>query len=149
MEYEGKHFSNICKDDVDLSTDAEKKAMEEKNESSKELLDKMKDALNGEVTAVKFTNKLGSHAVCLTAEGYVSLEMAKILSQMPNGGNGVQAQLVLEINCDHPIAKKLETADEETLKKYTKILYSQARLIAGLSIDNPTELADAICDLMV
>jgi molecular chaperone HtpG len=149
MEYDGKHFANICKDDVDLSTDAEKEALTKKNEESKDLLDKMKEILSDEVSNVKFTNKLGSHAVCLSAEGYVSLEMAKVLSQMPGGNeNGVKAQLVLEINSEHPIAQKLAEVDEETLSKYTKILYSQARLIAGLNIDNPTELADNICDLM-
>lgn len=148
MEYEGKHFVNICKEDFDLSSDAEKEAITKKNEESKELLDKMKNALGDDVTAVKFTNKLGSHAVCLTAEGYVSLEMAKVLSQMPGASEGVKAQLVLEINSEHPIIKKLTEADDDTLKKYTKILYSQARLIAGLNIDNPTELADMICELM-
>ncbi len=148
MEYEGKHFANVQKDEVDLSTDAEKEAVQKKNESSKELLDKMKEILGGEVSAVKFTNKLGKHAVSLSAEGYVSLEMAKVLSQMPGGGEGVKAQLVLEINSDHALAKKLEEADEKTLEKYTKILYNQARLIAGLTVENPTEFADMICELM-
>ena len=148
MEYEGKHFVNIQKDDFDLSTDAEKEATQKKNEDSKELLEKMKENLGDEVTAVKFTNKLGSHAVSLAAEGYVSLEMAKVLSQMPGAGNDVKAQLVLEINANHPVVKKLETADDETLKKYTVVLYNQARLIAGLSIDNPTEFADTICEFM-
>ena len=149
MNYDEKEFANICKDDLDLSTEAEKETINKKNEESKELLDKMKEILGDEVTAVKFSNKLGHHAVCLTAEGYVSMEMAKVLSQMPNGGNGIKAQLVLEINCDHQIADKLAQADEDTLAKYTKILYAQARLIAGLSIDNPTELSDSICELMV
>ena len=149
MEYDGKHFANICKEEFDLSSDAEKKEVEEKNESAKELLEKMKDILGGEVTAVKFTNKLGSHAVALVAEGYVSIEMAKVLSEMPGAGEGVAAQLVLEISSTHPIADKLAAADEETLKKYTNILYNQARLIAGLPIANPTEFADTICDLMV
>ena len=149
MEYEGKHFANICKEEVDLSTDAEKKALEEKNETAKELLEKMKEALSGEVNAVKFTNKLGKHAVSLSAEGYVSLEMAKVLSQMPGADESVKAQLVLEINSTHPIDDKLAGVDDETLTTYTKILYNQARLIAGLPIDNPTELADSICDLLV
>lgn len=148
MEYEGKHFVNICKDDFDLSTDAEKEALSKKNEDSKELLDKMKEALGDEVTAVKFTNKLGSHAVCLSAEGFVSLEMAKVLSQMPGSNGNIDVQLVLEINSEHPIAKKLSNTDDETLGKYTNILYQQARLIAGLSIDNPTQLADTICEMM-
>lgn len=149
IEYDGKHFANVLKDEVDLSTDAEKEAIQKKNEGAKELLDKMKEILGGEVSSVKFTNNLGSHAVALSAEGYMSLEMAKVLSQIPGGeGENVKAQLVLEINSEHPIAKKLESADDETLSKYTKILYSQARLIAGLSIDNPTEFADMICEMM-
>lgn len=149
MDYDGKKFANICKDDLDLSTDAEKEALSKKNEDAKELLEKMKNILGDEVSSVKLTDKLGSHAVCLSAEGYVSLEMAKVLSQMPGGNdNGVKAQLVLEINSEHPIAEKLKNSDEDTLKKYTNILYSQARLIAGLPIDNPTELADSIIELM-
>ncbi|HIY33713.1 MAG TPA: molecular chaperone HtpG [Candidatus Eubacterium faecigallinarum] len=148
MEYDSKHFANICKDDLDLSTDAEKEAMTKKNEDSKDLLDKMKEALNGKVTAVKFSNKLGSHPVSLSAEGYVSLEMEKVLNSMPGANKGVKAQLVLEINSNHPVAEKLEKADDETLKKYTGLLYSAARLIAGLDIDNPTEFSDIIAELM-
>lgn len=148
MEYDGKKFVNICKDDLNLDTDAEKEALTKKNEDSKELLEKMKNILGDEVKEVKFTNKLGSHAVCLSADGYVSLEMAKILSQMPGANQNVKAELVLEINSENPVAEKLANADDETLKKYTTILYNQARLIAGLSIENPTELADTICELM-
>ena len=149
MEYDGKHFANILKDDFDISTDAEKEEMQKKNEDSKEWLGKMKDLLGDEVTAVKLTNKLGSHAVSLAAEGYMSLEMAKVFAQMPGANEQVKAQLVLEISSSHPIADKLANADDATLEKYTKILYNQARLIAGLTVDNPTELADSIVDLMV
>lgn len=148
MEYDGKHFANICKDDLDLSTDAEKEAMQKKNEEAKDLLDKMKEALDGQVTAVKFSNKLGSHPVSLTAEGYVSLEMEKVLNSMPGANQGVKAQLVLEINAVHPVVKKLESADDDTLKKYTKLLYSSARLIAGFDLANPTEFSDTIAELM-
>lgn len=148
MEYDGKHFANICKDDLDLSTDAEKEAISKKNEDSKDLLDKMKEALGDKVSAVKFSNKLGSHPVSLSAEGYVSLEMAKVLSQMPGANQGVKAQLVLEINSNHPVADKLAAADEQQLKKYVTLLYSSARLIAGLDLDNPTEFSDILAEMM-
>ena len=148
MEYDGKHFVNICKEDLDLSTDAEKEAINKKNEDSKELLDKIKEALGDKVSAVKFSNKLGSHPVSLSAEGYVSLEMEKVLSQMPGANQGVKAQLVLEINSTHPVAEKLANADDEHLKKYVSLLYSSARLIAGLDIDNPTEFSDILADMM-
>lgn len=148
MEYDGKHFVNVCKDDLDLSTDAEKEAMTKKNEDAKGLLDKMKEALDGKVTAVKLTNKLGLHPVCLSAEGYVSLEMEKVLNSMPGANQGVKAQLVLEVNADHPIVEKLKSVDDDTLKKYTKLLYSSARLIAGLDLENPTEFSDNLAELI-
>lgn len=148
MEYEGKHFANICKDDIDLSTDAEKEAINKKNEDSKELLDKIKNVLGDKVSAVKFSNKLGSHPVSISAQGYVSLEMEKVFSQMPGANQGMKAQLVLEINSEHPIVEKLENANDEQLKKYVTLLYSSARLIAGLDIENPTHFSDLIAEMM-
>ncbi len=152
MEYDGKKFANITKDDLNLESEDEKKAMEQKNADAKGLLDTMKEALGEEVSAVKFSGNLGSHAVCLSAEGYLSMEMEKVLSSMTGGGQGAKAQLVLEINDKHPLAEKLFALlkdDPETLKKYTKILYDQARLISGLDVQNPTALADSIVDMML
>ena len=151
MEYDGKKFANICKDELDLNTEDEKKALDEKNEASKDMLEEMKSYLDGEVSSIKFTNSIGAHAVCLSAEGYVSIEMAKVLSQMPGGNQGMKAQLVLEINSEHKVAEKLFelfASDRDKLKTYTKLLYNQARLVSGLAIDNPTEFADMITDLM-
>lgn len=152
VSYDDKKFANITKDELNLESDEEKKAIEKKNEDSKELLDAMKEALGDEVSAVKFSGSLGSHAVCLSAEGYVSMEMEKVLNSMPGSNGSVKAQLVLEINESHPIAEKLFTLfkeDPEKLKKYTSVLYNQARLISGLDIKNPTELADQIVEMMV
>ena len=115
------------------------------------MLETMKAALGESVTAVRFTNRLKSHPVCLVSEGVLSLEMEKILSQMPNGTDA-KAEVVMEINKDHPISDKLKQlaeTDTEKLEKYTKILYAQARLIEGLTVDNPTELSNMICDLML
>ena len=151
MEYDGRKFANICKDELNLNSEEEKKALDEKNEASKDMLEEMKSYLDGEVSSVKFTNSIGNHAVCLSAEGYVSLEMAKVLSQMPGGNQGMKAQLVLEINSEHKLAEKLFDLfanDRDKLKAYTKILYNQARLISGLQVENPTEFADMVTDLM-
>ncbi|MCH5317694.1 MAG: molecular chaperone HtpG [Eubacterium sp.] len=151
MEYDGKKFANICKDELNLNSDEEKKALDEKNDGAKDMLEEMKSYLDDEVSAIKFTNSIGAHAVCLSAEGYVSIEMARVLSQMPGGNQGMKAQLVLEINSEHKVAEKLFelfASDRDKLKTYTKLLYNQARLVSGLSIDNPTEFADMITDLM-
>ncbi|MBQ7542870.1 MAG: molecular chaperone HtpG [Clostridia bacterium] len=150
MEYEGKHFKNICADSLDLSTDEEKEALKEKNEQAKDLFERMKEAIGDGVQAVRFTNKLKNHPVCLTSEGDLSVEMEKVLNSLPNAGN-VHARLILEINENHPIADKLTTlasSDPDKIADYAKVLYAQARLIEGMPIDNPTEISSLICGWM-
>ena len=149
MDYEDKKFANVASEDVTLDSPGEKEALDKKNEEAKGMFDLMKESLVG-VKNVKFTNKLKNHPVCLSTEGAISLEMEKIMNSMPTGEE-VKADIVLEINEKHPIADKLHElyiSDKEALADYTKILYNQARLIEGLSIDNPTELTNLICDLM-
>ena len=149
-EYDGKTFTNICADKLDLDTEEEKKALETENKDSTELLDAIKTALDGKVSVVRFTNKLHEHPVCLTSEGMLSLEMEKVLNSMPNG-NSMKAELALEINRNHPIAEKLKTlfeTDKDKLSKYAKILYAEACLISGKSIENPAEFSELVCELM-
>ena len=108
------------------------------------------DALGGAVNDVVFTNKLKKYAVCLTSEGELSLEMEKVLGSMPNAG-GVKANLVMEINRNHPVAQKLKQlfeSDKDKVEKYSKLLYAQACLIGGRSIDDPANFSELICELM-
>lgn len=149
-EYDGKKFANICADNIDISSDEEKEELKKENEDAQAIFDVMSKELEGKVKAVRFTNKLKNHPVCLTSEGEISLEMEKVLNSMPTDQK-VKADLVLEINSEHPIAEKLKqlSGDEETLKKYSEILYSQACLIGGRTIDDPTGLSNLICELMV
>lgn len=150
-EYDGKQFQNICDEKFDVDTEEEKNQLKEKNEASKDMLDYIKDALEGDVTSVRFTNKLKNYAVCLTSEGGISLEMEKVLNAMPND-NKVKAEVVLEISANHPVAKKLADlyeGDKDTLKDYAKLLYAQGCLISGVSVKDPAELSKLISDLMV
>ena len=151
-EYEGKRFTNVCTEKLDLGTEEEKEALKRENEDATSLFDAMKEALSGAVSAVRFTNTLGEHPVSLSSEGELSVEMEKVLGKMPGGeGRGAKASLVLEINASHPVAAKLRTllvTDAARLADYTKILYAQARLINGLSIDNPAEISALVCGLM-
>ena len=152
MEFEGKKFKNICDGNLDLDTDEEKEQINKKNEEEKEKLEFMKEALGDKVSQVKYTDKLTSSAVCLSSEGYLSMEMEKILKQMPNNDGMMKAQIVLEINSDHSVNEKINKLyndDKETLKKFTKLLYYQARLISGLEIDNPQEFSNLICEFAI
>ena len=146
--YNDKQFVNVCAGDLDLDTDEEKDALKAENEAAAPMFATMQQAIGDSVKEVRFTHKLKNHPVCLTSMGDVSLEMEKVLNAMP-AGQKVHAQLALEINAEHPIAAKLKTLDDTTLATYARILYAQARLIAGMPVDNPTELSNLICDLMV
>ena len=149
QDYDSKKFVNVSDGKLDLETEEEKKETEKDNKDNSDLLKDMCEAIK-EVSEVKFSNKLKSHPVCLTTKGDVSIEMQKVFDAMPND-MGIKAETVLEINGKHPIAKKLKDLyknDKDEFDKYTKILYSEARIIAGLPIDNPTEISKLICDVI-
>ncbi len=152
MEYDGKKFINVCDNELNLDSDDEKKALEEENTNAKDMLDAMSNAIGDGVSSVRFTNKLKNHPVCLASEGGISLEMEKTLNAMPGAqDNKVKAQIVLEINAQHPIAEKLKTlydTDTDTLSKYAKLLYAEACLIGGKAVENPAEHSALICELL-
>ena len=150
MEYDGKKFASVSSESTDLETTEEKEVVEKINEDNKDMLIFMKEALNNDVQSVRFTHKLKNHPVCLTNEGIISVGMEKTLNTMQNN-QSAKAQMVLEINDNHDIAKKvrfLYESDKEELKKYAKVLYAQARLIEGLELENPTEISNLICEYL-
>ncbi|WP_195451196.1 molecular chaperone HtpG [Anaeromassilibacillus sp. 1001302B_160321_C8] len=151
MKYDDKEFRSISADDLDLETEEEKQAAAKKVEENKDMLAFMKESLDGKVKEVILSQKLKTHPVCLSSEGAISIEMEKVLNSMPNDQK-VQAQRVLEINSNHPIFEKLcslYAEDKDKLKEYTQLLYDQALLIEGVSIDDPVAFSNRICNLMV
>lgn len=149
QEYEGKKFTNVSDGNLDLESEEEKKETEKVNKDNSDLLKAMCEKI-GEVKEVKFSNKLKTHPVCLTTKGDVSIEMQKVFDAMPND-MGIKAETILEINEKHPISEKLKELyenDKEEFDKYTEILYSEARMIAGLPIENPTEISRLICEVI-
>ena len=149
QEYEGKKFKSIAQGDLNLDSEEEKQEIEKKKEENKDLLSSMKDALSGAVADVRISSRLKTHPVCLVSDEGISLEMEKVLSQNPEA-NGIKASRILELNPNHPIFTTLQNLkdNQTTLNLYTNILYNQALLIEGLSIENPVEYANQICDLM-
>ena len=151
--YEEKEFSNVCAEGSDLATEEEKAALSAENEASKDLLDFIKESIGDGLHAVRFTATLGKHAACLQSEGALSANMEKVLKNTPGAeAASVKAELVLEINREHPLADRLKglyDSDRETLKKYSRVLYAQARLVSGLSVENAAEISDLVCGLML
>ena len=153
MKYKDKNFKSISDGDLDLESEEEKEQNKKAAEENKDMFEFMTKALDGKVKAVRLSSKLKSHPVCLSAEGSITIEMEKVLGSMPQNENkDIKAEKTLEINGSHPIFEKLRElygTDKDKLGEYTKLLYSQALLIEGLSIEDPVEFANLVCGLMV
>ena len=141
INYDGKPFKSISDADLDLDTEEEKEEAKKLDEENKDMFTFMQEAIADKVKTVRLSKKLKTHPVCLSSDGSITIEMEKVLNAMPqNDGNKVKAEKALEINPNHPIFEKL--------KDYAKLLYDQALLIEGMSIDNPVEFANLVCELM-
>lgn len=148
--YDEHEFKNVSSDDLGLETEEEKKEAEKQREEYKPLLEAVQTALSDKVKSVIVSQRLKSHPVCLSSEGAISLEMEKVLNAMPNAEK-VQAQRVLELNPNHPIfavLQRLQEQNPEKLNQYADLLYNQALLIEGISIEDPVAFSNQICALM-
>ncbi len=150
-KYKDKEFKSVSSDDLGLESPEKKEELKAKEEAASGMLDELAKALDGKVTKVVLSQRLKTHPVCLTSEGEISLEMEKVLNSMPTDQK-VHAQRILEINPEHEIFGKLnavkEAGDSDKLGKYARLLYDQALLIEGISIENPVEFSNLICELM-
>lgn len=149
-DLDGKEYKSVSADDLGLETEEEKEEIKKEQEDNKSLFDFLTEKLGGKVKAVKLSQRLKNHPVCITSEGALSVEMEKVLSAMPNG-EGAKAEKILEINPNHAIFSKLKSlyeTDKETAGEYADILYSQALLIEGMPIENPVEFSNKICEIM-
>lgn len=146
-----KQLKNVASGDLDLATEEEKKDAEEVAKDNEDLFAAMKEALGDTVTKVAVSARLTDAPACITAEGPISLEMEKVLSQGPDG-NEMKSQRVLEINAKHPVFDVLraaqESGDASKVKLYTDLLYNQALLVEGMPIEDPVGFAQNVAKLM-
>lgn len=148
-EFDGKEFKSISDGDLGLESDEEKEAVDKLSEENKPLLEAVKAALDGRVADVRISKRLKTHPVCITSEGGLSLEMEKVLHSMPTGDQAPKAQRILELNPNHAIFRRLnELNGSEKLNDLADVLYNQALLVEGLSIENPAEYAAKVCRLL-
>ena len=152
MDYEGKKFCNVVTEDLGFETEEEKKAVEERNTESKDLLDFVKESLGEEVAKVRLSGKLATQPSALTTEGGITLEMEKYFQHGPNQEmRSIKATRVLEVNPDNAMFKALQTAwndgDKEKAAGIAKILNTLAKLMAGVEIEDPASFTKQIADL--
>lgn len=150
--YKDKEFKSVASGDLGIEEDDNETAETEAKEN-KALFDYMKEVLSGKVKDVRASKRLKTHPVCFSTEGEVSIEMEKVLNAMPNADQQqIKADKILELNVHHDVFRSLKATfaqDKEKAKLYTNILYNQAVLIEGLSVEDPVAFTNDICQLMV
>ena len=150
--YKEKKFCNVSVDDLQLESDTDKADTEKKAEESKALLDFVKETLGDAVSDVRLSHKLKSHPVCLTTEGEITLEMERYFQSIPSAEAGdIKAKKVLELNGSHPAFAALEqayAADPDKAANLARILLAQAKLIAGIPLDDPSAYTELVCGLV-
>ena len=143
-------YKSVSADDLGLETEEEKEEIKKEEEDNKDMFEFLTEKLGGKVKAVKLSQRLKKHPVCITSEGMLSVEMEKVLSAMPDA-QGAKAEKVLEINPNHAIFGKLKSlyeTDKDKAGEYADLLYSQALLIEGMPIENPVDFANKLCEIM-
>lgn len=151
-QYDGKSFQSITQGDLDLMDDDQKESLESKTEDHKDLIEALEKSLEGKVTRVKLSTRLGSHPVSLVSDAGISIEMEQVLSQLSDAQDVPKASRILEINLDHDVLKALQNVYEnqpDGLKGYAQLLYDQACLIEGLALEDPVAFSQNMARLMV
>lgn len=143
--FKEKTFKSVT--EVTFETEEEKEEIKKLSEINKSFLDKIKETLKEKVVEIKLNPELGDSSVSLSSKGEVSLEMEKLLSQIP-GNEGVKAEKVLEINPNHPLFNKLQNASEAELKDLSDILYNQGLLIEGFALENPLDFVTKLNNIL-
>lgn len=148
-EFEGKTFKSISDSDFKLEENKEKEEEIKKlSEDNKSMLDKIKESLTGKIVNVELSNNLGSGASALLAKGEISLEMEKVLSQIP-GNENIKAEKILALNPEHPLFAKLqECKDTPKFDDLLDILYTEALMLEGFQIENPVEFIKKLNNLL-
>ena len=149
-DYSGKEFKSINSSDFKLSDDKEKEEEVKKiADENKTLIEKAKEFLKDKVNEVELSNNIGNSASALLAKGGLSLEMEKTLSEMTNNNDAPKAEKILAINPEHVLFDKLKAAEgTDNFNKLVDILYNQALLLEGFSIENPVEFIKNLNDLL-
>ncbi|QWC00692.1 molecular chaperone HtpG [Mycoplasmatota bacterium] len=152
-EYEKHKFKSINQGDLDLVDEKEKETIKSLETENKDLLEKIKESLKGEVDDVKLSTRLTDSPVCLVSGEGVSFEMEKVMEQLPGDKSGHQkAKKILEINPQHDLFKAINHMYEnhsEDLDDYASVLYNQALLIEGLKINDPVEFSNKMVKILV
>lgn len=149
-EFDGKHMTSVAKGGLDLgnlSDEKEKKEHEETEKNFKDLLDRMKAALEDKVKDVRVTFRLTDSPACLVSdENELSGNLLRMLKAA--GQQAPDTKPILEINPEHPLLLKLKS-DDQHFDEWAQVLFDQALLAEGGQLNDPAAYVKRINQLLL
>ena len=150
-EFDTKQLVSVAKGALDLGQlgDEEKKEQEKEANEHKELADRIKKSLGDKVKEVRVTLRLTDSPACLVADEHaMSMNLERMLKAA--GQNVPSSAPILEINTRHPIVQKMEgEQNEQRFGDWSSILFDQAMLADGGSLDDPSSFVKRLNQLML
>ncbi len=136
-EYEGKELKSVAKGDLELEGFEDAEFDSDKTPELEPLLQKLKEALNEKATDVRTTSRLTDSPACLVANDHdLGRNLTRLLKA--TGQTAPESRPVLEINPKHPIILSL-SEKEEKLDDWAHVLFDQAALSEGGTLENPAD----------
>ncbi len=152
MEYAGKSFQDVSKGELDLGSvenEEDKKAQEQAQKDFESLTERMKKVLNDDVTDVRITHRLTESPACLVvANDEMGAQMRRLLESA--GQKVPESKPTIELNPEHPLVKKLDQeSDEDRFADLAKVLFDQASLAEGGSLEDPAAYVKRLNKLLL
>ena len=149
-EFEGKPLQSVAKGDLDLGKledEAEKQEQEKEAGEFRELTEKIKATLADKVKDVRVTHRLTESPACLIADEHdIGGNLARILKAA--GQQAPESKPILEINPRHPVVLRLKY-EEKKFEDWSNVLFDQAMLAEGGTLDDPATFVKRINQLML
>ena len=152
-EFEGKELVSVAKGGLDLGgleDEAEKKEHEQTESSYKDLVERMRSALDEKAKDVRVTFRLTDSPACLVADEHeLSGNLLRMLKAA--GQNAPESKPILEINPNHPLVTRLkyESADSAQFGDWAHILFDQALLAEGGSLSDPATFVKRLNEMLL
>ena len=152
QEFDGKSLQDVGKGELDLGgldTEEDKKAQEETEKIFKNLTERMQEALKNDVESVRVTHRLTESPACLVVgEHDMGAQMRRLLESA--GQKIPDAKPTIEINPEHPLVQKLDReSDDNRFEDLAKILFDQAQLAEGGSLEDPAAYVNRLNKLLL
>jgi molecular chaperone HtpG len=151
-EFNGKSLQSVAKGDLDVAGLKDETSTEKKEQLKTDfeaVLKQIKTVLADQIKDVRITHRLTESPACLVAdEQDMNSNMQRLLKA---AGQAVPTTPpIFELNPEHPLILKLkEEQDDHRFTELTHILYDQAKLAEGASLEDPAQFVRRLNQLLL